>query len=121
MNWMMVFIGGGIGSVGRYAIGLLLKQSSMSFPWSTLVANVLAAIVIGFLYFSGFKSRTDSSWLLLATGFCGGLSTFSAFSLETFEFLRDGNLPFAMLNIFLSLAMCLVIIFVMSKMVTVQG
>jgi fluoride exporter len=110
MNWFFVFIGGGLGSLSRYGIGLIFREARLVLPIGTLIANLIAALVIGILYFSGLKQRQEPIWLLLATGFCGGLSTFSAFSLETFELIRHGETTIAMLNVTVSLFCCLLLI-----------
>ncbi len=118
MNWLWVFIGGGIGSVGRFALSMAFNGVVVLFPWPTLIANVLATIVIGVLYFFGIKSHPGSIWPLLATGFCGGLSTFSAFSLETFQLLRQGSWWLASFNVLISCAACIFILFVLSRMLS---
>lgn len=112
MNWIYVFLGGGIGSVSRYGLGLIFRESKLLLPMGTLVANLTAALIIGLLYYSGMKQRQDSIWLLLATGFGGGLSTFSAFSLETFELFRNGETAIAIMNIALSFVCCLMLVWV---------
>jgi CrcB protein len=121
MNWLYVFIGGGLGSMARYWIGHLLKDLRCSLPVSTLTANLFAALMIGVLYFSGVKTRQEQWWLLLASGFCGGLSTFSAFSLETLELFRSGSYMVAVLNIVLSVTCCLLLIWALSFMIKQNG
>lgn len=108
MNLLYVFIGGGIGSLLRYAFALYPLPISNNFPWSTFVANILACIVIGFV--SNMYVRGDlntQTRLLLATGFCGGLSTFSTFSLETLQLLQKGNFIMAGVYVFASVTICL--------------
>jgi CrcB protein len=106
MNWLYVFIGGGLGAVMRYGIGVMCKPMAKSFPWATLASNMIACVVIGVLF--AYQVRDNKSiWLLLAVGLCGGLSTFSAFSLESVELFQQGNYRYALLNIGLSLVGCL--------------
>ncbi len=115
MNYLLVFIGGGIGSVLRYIISLWWAKSNVVFPFGTLVANSFAAIVLAFLYFSAIEANHSSLWFLLAIGFCGGLSTFSTFSLETFQLMKSGEQLYAWLNILLSVALSLLMLYVISK------
>ena len=102
---LYVFLGGGIGSVVRYALGHFLKQV-ISFPLATLLANVLAALLIGALAASSIRQQ-PAAWSLLAIGFCGGLSTFSTFSFENVQLLQQGQWAWAALNIVLSIALSL--------------
>jgi CrcB protein len=108
MSVLYVFVGGGIGSLLRYAFSIGFTFKSSEFPWSTFFANIFACVVIGFvshLYVRG--DLNTSTRLLLATGFCGGLSTFSTFSLETLQLLQKGNLLLASVYVFISVTMCL--------------
>ncbi len=127
MNLLYVFIGGGIGSLLRYAFStntlpflpLLRARASLAptfsrhflpseFPWATFAANILACVIIGFvshLYVRG--DLNTSGRLLLATGFCGGLSTFSTFSLETLQLIQKGNFGLATIYVLISVLMCL--------------
>ena len=106
---LVVFLGGGIGSVCRYLLAELVQSRSHSeFPIGTLVVNVLACIAIGLLakYF-----LHDQAQLLLRTslivGFCGGFTTFSAFSVEAFELWSGGNPAAALAYVVASFILCL--------------
>uniref|UniRef100_UPI004029D3EF fluoride efflux transporter CrcB n=1 Tax=Alloprevotella sp. TaxID=1872471 RepID=UPI004029D3EF len=110
---LCIFLGGGLGSICRYSIGaFLLHSSGRAFPWATLAANVIGCLCIGLL--SGFFERRQVGivYLLLVTGFCGGFTTFSTFSNETFQFLRQGLYFMALSYIFLSLVVGLIMLMV---------
>lgn len=89
----LVFIGGGFGSVFRYLIGKYLNSESSGIPFGTFLANVLGSLIIGIILGLAAKneSLTQSQTLLLATGFCGGFTTFSTFAYENHEFLKNGD------------------------------
>ena len=117
MNYLLVFIGGGLGSICRYWISVLLKNQNFIFPWATFVANAFSCIVLGALVGWSLKNgANDFQKYLLMIGFCGGFSTFSTFSNETFQLLQSGNLLYAFGNILLSLVVCLICIFIGIKM-----
>lgn len=110
MNVIAVFLGGGIGSLARYWINeVSRKYIPVSFPMGTLLSNLISALLIGWLMGLALNTTriSDSMRLLLVTGFCGGFSTFSAFTFETFTLLRSGNSYIAIINIFISIAGCL--------------
>lgn len=103
---LAVFIGGGLGSVTRWYISMKLNGTTSVLPLGTLTVNLIGAFIIG-LGIAVFSRMThlDPQWkLLLTTGFCGGLTTFSTFSLEVVYQLQDGRLADAGLNILLNLA-----------------
>ena len=90
---ILVFIGGGVGSVLRYLVGTFLKVPSSGFPWGTFSVNVLGSLAIGILMGLTLKNSTltENQTLLLVTGLCGGFTTFSAFAYENQVFLKDGD------------------------------
>jgi len=82
---MLVFVGSGFGGALRYGVNLVfVRQRLTGFPWSTLCVNVLASFVIGLLFAYAYQKHalSQQQYLLLAAGFCGGLSTFSTFAIE---------------------------------------
>lgn len=114
-EFLAVFIGGGFGSVVRYAISLWWVKSGTLFPFGTLIANLLAAIFIAVMYNFQIKQTSPWWWYLLAVGLCGGLSTFSTFSLETFQLVKSGNMTYALLNIMLSVLGSVGIVLVLTR------
>jgi fluoride exporter len=113
MNFALVFLGGGLGSLMRYGISLIISRLEINFPLATLLSNVAACLLIGILTAATTKGNlSDAYRLLLATGFCGGFSTFSTFSNETLQLAQNGQLFTAFLNILLSFVLCLVATFV---------
>lgn len=117
-NFAAVFIGGGIGSVLRFGISLLLMQFyKTAFPIATLISNVLSCLVFGLaIYMLGERLNAEMSLrLLIITGFCGGFSTFSAFSYETVELIKGGNVAYAALNVLISVSLCFGIIYFLNR------
>ncbi len=90
---LLVFVGGGFGSALRYLIGKWLNNPQDGIPYGTFVANILGSLLIGILL--GFAAKnealSENHTLLLATGFCGGFTTFSAFAYENHIFLKSGD------------------------------
>ncbi len=89
---LLVFLGGGTGSILRYLISRSLNNATI-LPLGTLVVNVLGSLIIGLILGLGFRQQllSENGMLLLATGFCGGFTTFSAFSYENQLFLKSGD------------------------------
>ncbi len=103
--FLCVFIGGGTGSVCRYAIGAyLLKGTDGRFPWATLTPNTLGCLIIGALLALARHKDAGLAQLLLVTGFCGGFTTFSTFSADTLRLLREGQHAASLTYMSLSLA-----------------
>jgi fluoride exporter len=118
MNWLLVFIGGGLGSLVRYTISLIFNKLDSNFPMATLVSNVVACFIIGILVGLTLRGQLpDRQRLLFVTGFCGGFSTFSTFSNETIQLWMNGNTTYAFLNIIFSLILCILATFVGLKLI----
>lgn len=90
---LYIFLGGGFGSLFRYLIAKFIPLTKAGLPWPTLIANFIGCLLIGFLLGWGLKNQSLRSdfYLFTAVGFCGGLTTFSTFSLENMAFLRSGD------------------------------
>lgn len=90
---LLVFLGGGFGSVCRYLLGKVLNSSESGIPYGTFLANILGSLLIGFILGLAAKNETlsQNQTLLLATGFCGGFTTFSSFAYENHIFLKSGD------------------------------
>ena len=107
MTWISIALGGALGSISRYGIDLALARFE-SFPFGTLSANALGSLIIGVA--AGFwelDQRKTPTVLFIITGFCGGFTTFSTFSLQTIELIQKNDGPRAATNITASVAICL--------------
>lgn len=99
---LLIFLGGGIGSVLRFIIGKHLNNPESGIPYGTFATNILGSLLIGFILGLAAKNGTLSSnqTLFLATGLCGGFTTFSAFAHENYVFLKSGDfISFALYTI----------------------
>ncbi len=117
MKFLFVFLGGGVGSMFRYAIWRAFDKFDHQIPYATFIANALSCLILGYLI--GIQLKLDmpeNIRLLSLIGFCGGFSTFSTFGFETFQMLESGNVQTAIGYILVSLIVCWIFIFLGIKM-----
>tara|TARA_R110002050_G_scaffold247035_1_gene384841 strand:+ start:527 stop:892 length:366 start_codon:yes stop_codon:yes gene_type:complete len=90
---ILVFLGGGFGSALRFIISKWLNNTETGIPYGTFAANIVGSLLIGIILGLAAKNETlsQSQTLLLATGFCGGFTTFSTFAYENHVFLKSGD------------------------------
>jgi len=113
--YLWVAIGGALGSVGRFWLnGIISTRFGETFPWGTMLVNISGSFIIGVIgALANPEGRMDSQSRALVTqfvmiGICGGYTTFSSFSLQTLNLLRDRELLYASGNVVLSIVLCLV-------------
>ncbi len=99
-NLILVLLGGGFGSIARYLISYFFSKNNVThFPWATFIANTVGCLIIGLLfgYIQKNNLQNETLKLLLITGFCGGFTTFSTFSLENIQFIQNQNYNLALI------------------------
>ncbi|TVR76810.1 MAG: fluoride efflux transporter CrcB [Chitinophagaceae bacterium] len=108
-SYLAVFLGGGLGSIARYSIAKIDISHLTNFPVNTLTSNVLSSLLLGIFLGLFIQNNYFSPTikLLLITGFCGGFSTYSAFTFETLELFKFEKYLLAISNIFLNLVLCI--------------
>jgi CrcB protein len=109
--YALVALGGAIGSVGRFWLALVVARlTGPDFPWGTILINILGSCLIGWLAglaVSGRMPHADSLRAFAMAGVCGGFTTFSSFSLQTVELLREGQNWAAAANAIASVILCM--------------
>jgi CrcB protein len=113
MAYLWVALGGALGSVARYGInGLVSAAFGQTFPWGTLIVNVTGSFIIGFL---GAITESETAGPYRVTiiqffivGICGGYTTFSSFSLQTLNLVREREWLYAAGNVLLSVVLCMI-------------
>ncbi len=122
-NIYWIGFGGLLGAVSRYGLsGFVHRLTGASFPWGTLIVNILGSLVIGFIYSLAEQRLVLSSTTrsFLGIGFLGAFTTFSSFSYETVMLLRQNEWLPAFGNVFLNVFLCLAAVWlgiVLSKLV----
>ncbi len=108
---ILLAAGGAIGTLARYGISLLALPISKDLPLGTLIINIAGSFIIGFFgtltLANGKFPVSENMRLFVMVGLCGGFTTFSAFSLQTLDLIRNGTINRALINIFLSVTLCL--------------
>jgi fluoride exporter len=112
MTYIWLAIGGALGTVARFwCSGFTARLIGETFPWGTILVNVTGSLIIGFAATAlgpdgrMFVGTTARQFIMV--GFCGGYTTFSSFSLQTLNLLNDGEWLYAVGNVGLSVALCL--------------
>jgi fluoride exporter len=113
MAYLWIALGGALGSVGRYWLsGVMTERAGGTFPWGTLLVNVSGSFVIGLLAAlaepGGRRYLSPTGRQFFMYGICGGYTTFSSFSLQTLELLREGDFAKAGANALGSVVLCMV-------------
>ncbi len=112
LTYLWIALGGALGSVARAWLGLAVARlAGGAFPWGTILINVLGSFAIGAFATltvtgSRFAAPFDTRAFVMV-GLCGGFTTFSSFSLQTLELAREGRAGWALANVGLSVALCL--------------
>ncbi|CBG75305.1 MULTISPECIES: fluoride efflux transporter CrcB [Streptomyces] len=114
MNWVLVIVGGMVGAPLRYLTDRAVQaRHATGFPWGTFAVNVTGSLVLGTLTGAVAAGAVGSHLqLLLGTGLCGALTTYSTFSYETLRLAQDGARPLAVANAVASVAAGLGAVFV---------
>lgn len=111
-NGLAVFVGGGLGSLCRYCLSLFVSSANSGFPIATLMANICACFLLGYLTDYLLQDNLSDHWkLLFGTGFCGGFSTFSTFTKETLALSQGGLTMWAVVYLILSLVLGILAVF----------
>jgi len=111
MAYLWVTLGSALGGLLRYAITRWAVTIGVVSPWSTVAINVAGCFLIGwfgtYTLHTGRYPLSDNMRLFVMVGVCGGFTTFSSFSLQTFDLMRGGDWWRAVINVTASVALCL--------------
>jgi len=111
---LFIGLGGFLGSIARYLLAKSVQTGILSsFPYGTLTVNILGCLIIGLIY--GMLEKgiliAPEVRLFLTVGICGGFTTFSTFSSESFFMIRDGKITYFIIYTFISIMFCLLAVF----------
>ncbi|MFD1932307.1 MULTISPECIES: fluoride efflux transporter CrcB [Nonomuraea] len=114
MNWLLVLVGGAVGAPLRYLTDRAVQaRHDTVFPWGTFAVNVVGSLILGVLAGAALSGVAGPALqLLLGTGFCGALTTYSTFSYETLRLAETGAVFFAVANVVASVVAGLGAVFV---------
>lgn len=118
MNFLLVFLGGGLGSLVRYGMGLTIaKFYQTNLPFATFFSNVISCLILVGVVHLVSTTNLDDRYVrpAILIGFCGGFSTFSTFSFETIQLIKNGNHLVAVGNVIISVGVCLILIHKLTK------
>jgi CrcB protein len=108
---LLIMLGGAVGTLLRYLISAMISTAPHSLPWATIIINILGSFIIGFFgtltLANGKFPVSENMRLFVMIGICGGFTTFSSFSLQTYELMRHGYLVRAGINVIGSVVLCL--------------
>ncbi|MCQ4021905.1 MULTISPECIES: fluoride efflux transporter CrcB [unclassified Ruminococcus] len=109
LSCIAVGLGGFVGAVARYLLGLIPLGHSSAFPFVTLLINLIGSFAIGVISQLAFERGSGNTFLVLflKVGVCGGFTTFSTFALESGNLIENGRGALAAVYIFLSVALCI--------------
>jgi fluoride exporter len=111
LPYLLVALGSACGGVLRFSMGRLTLGWNMDLPWTTIAINILGSCLIGFfgtLTLPGGRfAVSENARIFVMIGICGGFTTFSSFSLETYDLIRTGSWTRALANVLLSVTLCL--------------
>ncbi|TGL60580.1 fluoride efflux transporter CrcB [Leptospira sarikeiensis] len=111
MNFILVGLGGFLGSICRYLISQIIQNKSGSFPISTFLVNVGGSLLIGVFYGISQDKFSEEVRLFATVGFCGGFTTFSTFALENLRLFQAGNYIIFLVYTVFSVSVCISAVF----------
>lgn len=119
MSVFFVGLGGALGAILRYLMGLIPIKNNQDFPINTLIINVIGALIIGVIAALVAKNKELNPQLVLfiKVGLCGGFTTFSSFALETQNLISAGKITLAFIYVILSVVLCVSAVFLTSVVI----